>query len=517
LATEGQSQRRWRAACPNCGAPVEFASAASPVAVCSYCRSTLARDGESLRRIGEMAELFDDHSPLQIGSAGRWQGAAFTLIGRLQLEGPLGRWNEWHALFDTGRSGWLVEDNGRHVLSFEAPAPSALPEARALSPGQALVLDGRPWAVASIVPARLTAAEGELPAPPVTDRSLTVVELRNAQGEVASFDDARQPPARWALGRAVELPDLALTGLRGESEATLGSRSLACPSCGAALLPRLDGSRSIVCGQCRAVVDLSGGPGADLAHFAQAGRGAAQPLLPLGTTGRLALAGRPAEDWQVVGFMVRREESDDEPSSWTEYLLYRRARGFAFLVNSDEGWSWVTTITGVPVQRGRMAQWEGRSYQQKYSYGAVTTHVLGEFYWPVKRDQRSRNTDYASGRHRLNREEADGEITWSAGETLDGAVVARAFGLPEQAHPALARETVPIGSAASPVVLQVVIVVVVLMVLASMLSTCSGDDCDDVRATFGAASNEYQQCRANAGSGSGRIGSGGGSWSGGHK
>ena len=67
-------QRACRAACPNCGAPVEFRSAASASAVCSFCRSTLVRDGEALRRIGHSAELFDDHSPLQLGAAGPLPG-----------------------------------------------------------------------------------------------------------------------------------------------------------------------------------------------------------------------------------------------------------------------------------------------------------------------------------------------------------------------------------------------------------------------------------------------------------
>ena len=35
-----RARRAYRAACPNCGAPVEFRSAASPFAVCSFCRST---------------------------------------------------------------------------------------------------------------------------------------------------------------------------------------------------------------------------------------------------------------------------------------------------------------------------------------------------------------------------------------------------------------------------------------------------------------------------------------------
>ena len=47
-----------------------------------------------------MAELFDDHSPLQLFAAGRLQDKAFTLVGRLQYSGASGTWTEWIALFD---------------------------------------------------------------------------------------------------------------------------------------------------------------------------------------------------------------------------------------------------------------------------------------------------------------------------------------------------------------------------------------------------------------------------------
>ncbi|MEX8496836.1 MAG: DUF4178 domain-containing protein, partial [Leptothrix ochracea] len=61
------THRSYSALCPNCGGRVEFRSAASVSSVCSFCRSTLVREGEALRRIGQSAELFDDHSPLQLG------------------------------------------------------------------------------------------------------------------------------------------------------------------------------------------------------------------------------------------------------------------------------------------------------------------------------------------------------------------------------------------------------------------------------------------------------------------
>ena len=121
MTSDTTPQRVYRAACPNCGAPVDFRSAASAFAVCSFCRSTIVRDGETLRKVGQSAELFDDHSPLQLGVTGAMQGAGFALVGRLQFKYAQGTWNEWHALFDSGRSGWLSEDNGAYVMAFDQP------------------------------------------------------------------------------------------------------------------------------------------------------------------------------------------------------------------------------------------------------------------------------------------------------------------------------------------------------------------------------------------------------------
>ena len=160
-------QRAWRALCPNCGAAVEFASAALASAVCSFCRSTLVRDGEALRRIGISAELFDDHSPLQLGASGTFQGLGFTLIGRLQYGYAGGTWNEWHAHFVNDRSAWLSEDNGAYVFALDAPLPADAPrsaaELDALLAGSKIVVDGRGWDVASVVRTKLIAAQGELP------------------------------------------------------------------------------------------------------------------------------------------------------------------------------------------------------------------------------------------------------------------------------------------------------------------------------------------------------------------
>jgi len=492
------------------------------------------RDGDALRRIGISAELFDDHSPLRLGATGSRQGMAFTLVGRLQYGFGEGTWNEWHALFDNGRSAWLSEDNGAYVIAFDAPLPADAPQdATALDTlraGQRTLADGRAWDVASVVRARLIAAQGELPTPRRLQGEFTVVDLRNAQGEVATLDASDPAQLHWSVGRSVALSELRMTGLKdGAADKTLASRSVECPSCGAALAPTLASTESLSCGQCKAVVDISQGVGGELAFYAQNNAGAAgtEPQLPLGRTGTLALGGAPLP-WQVVGYQERcdiPDSNEEETSFWREYLLYNQTEGFAFLVDSNDGWSWVKPITGAPAVRGERADWAGVGYQQKWRYAATVTWVQGEFYWRVKQGERALVTDFegsgADSSRRLSREQTGSEVTWSAGQTLDAATVAEAFAIAPAARAAMQRDVAPF-TAKGGGVRNAIIVFVVMAGLFALLSRCDRDDCDRVRQTFGQASTEYQQCaRQRATSGVPRTGGGsfGGysSGGGGHK
>ncbi|MGE5865122.1 MAG: DUF4178 domain-containing protein [Rhizobacter sp.] len=520
MTTDSSSpQRAYRAACPNCGAPVDFRSAASAFAVCSFCRSTLVRDGEALRKIGESAELFNDHSPLQLGVTGVAQGEGFALVGRLQYRYGQGTWNEWHAVFDNGRSGWLSEDNGAYVLAFDQALAEAVPPPEKLIVGQAMTVGGRRWHIASVTAARLIAAQGELPFKPNLERGFVVADLRAAGEEVGTLDYADPARPLWSVGRAVRLDDLKLVGLSdgnggtgGGAEKTLRAASLSCPSCGAALEVRLSTTQSIVCHQCHAVVDVSKGVGADLAHYAQAN--GSEPLIPLGTVGRLALGGKNPLPWQVVGYVERCEvpddAEDDEQSFWREYLLYHRTAGFAFLVDAEDGWSWAAPITGVPEGKGQTVKYQGRTYRQMYRYRGEITYVLGEFYWHLERRQRTDNIDYTSGSHRLNREETrEGdthEVVWSAGSVLSAETVRRAFKLPDEQAAALERDVAPTSSGGSwlaKLFLWGFIIAVILM-----LFRCGrDDDCNDQLQRYGQASQEYQSCLANNRS-SGRTGGG---------
>lgn len=511
------------------------------MAVCSFCKSTLVRENEVLRRIGQSAELFDDHSPLMLGTRGRYQGEPFSLVGRVQMASqPLGsnnadpsdaaRWSEWHALFDNGGSAWLSEDNGCYVFSLEQPVRHALPDLSQLIAGQALIVEQQPWVVGSVVMARVLAAQGELAFKPDFQNTYRLIELRNTQDQVLSLDTSELPPRRY-LGQSVMLESLSLSGTRDEgpekaSEGRINGRGLSCPNCGNALTVKLSSTQSITCESCDSVVDISQGLGAALAHH-QHHNGTIAPLVPLGTTGRLMVNGQIG-DWQVVGYLERcdvpERGSDDEVTFWREYLLYHRQRGFAFLVDAEDGWSVVRTVTGVPsAHRAGAVRLRGVKYRPLSTYQAQTVYVLGEFYWRVKAGQLDKVTDYVGegvqhGR-RLSSEASDGEIIWSQGQSLTPNEVMKAFGLTDQIKANFERDVKPFTSFDGLRSRMGVWFYVGIFVLLLLVIRACADDCGEVRDRFGQASVEYQQCRSSSGSGSGvRGGSYGGFSSGGfHK
>jgi hypothetical protein len=521
-----EPQRAWRAACPNCGAPVEFRSAASASAVCGYCRSTLVRDGESLRRIGRSAEIFDDFSPLQLGVSGALDGVGFTLVGRVQFGTEDGPWNEWHALFDNGRDGWLSEDNGRYVFAFDAPPPDDAPPPQALSalrPATTLGIDGRPWSVASVVSAHVIAAEGELLEPPPADRAIAIVDLRNAAGEVGTLDDAASASVHWSIGRSVALATLALAGLRDVQEKTLKAQGLPCPQCGAPLPVTLSTSLSVVCASCKAVVDLARTAAAELPFFAQVNPH--EPQIPIGTTGHLTMPWMPATapplDWQVVGYQERLSVAQGGGASegWREYLLYNRLEGFTFLVDTNEGWSLVRVLTGAPVVQGAQAFSEGITYGYRSGYDSVVTYVLGEFYWKVEANQATRHHEflaYAGNRPLyLSQESTPHETTWSAGAAIPPGAVAAVFGLAPPQAALLQRGGGP------PDLAQALnrwwVLLLLLLVVVVGVTMCSRDACDAQRRAFGTNSAEYRACRARSAAGAAAgawLGSTGGAWGG---
>jgi len=451
------------------------------------------RQGEVLQRIGKMAELFDDYSPLQLQATGRWRGQGFRLVGRLQYQYEEGLWTEWHALLDDGSSAWLAEDNGAYVFALPQSLPGALPPAQALRLGATTAIQGKPYSVSSHQHVALRAAQGELPHLPALGQRFVMVELRSqsAQGvaEVLSLDYGLDPP-QLCRGQAVLLQELALSGLREAAEKNETARQFSCPQCAAPISLQLASTQSLTCGSCHSIIDVSQGLGGELRHALQ--DEPVRPLIALGRSG--TLQGLP---WQVVGWQNRLGHApgdSDEQFGWDEYLLYNQQRGFCFLVDSTEGWSLVRPATGAPVlgSSGQSATYLGTRYQLKERYEAQTNYVLGEFYWQVSRDQRSSHSDYSAGKSLLSLEQTARERTWSVGSVLASELVAQAFGLQDKKE-LLARSDVrPLAAGAGllqrPDFWVFVAVVVVILLLSNCSSACDPATQDCSRSGFASRS-----------------------------
>jgi hypothetical protein len=402
-------------ACPGCGAPVEFKSAASVMAVCGFCKTTLLKDADSVRDLGKMSEVIEDYSPLQIGTTGQFGGRAFSLLGRIQLRYADGFWNEWYAQFDDGTNGWLSDASGQYALTFAKQTNAELPLFEKLVPGRILRALGQAYAISDVRSAKCVAGQGELPFKVGQGWETRAADFR-AGDHFLTLDYSEPGHTQVYVGQSVELGDLKAQLLRdpGQISDSAGRfhgkvSALSCPSCGAPVACALGVTMHVVCPSCHAQVDTSGPTAAVLAAGARAE--AVQFTLKLGDSSVVG-----GVRYTVLGAMRR---ADDEGYSWSEYLLYAPGRRFVWLVETDEGWQRSEVLD-------RWPEWDGAAhasidrvnFAQASQYTARVTFAAGSFNWRVSVGDTVRVTEYAAGNMHLAAEVTPEEMTWSRSAPL---------------------------------------------------------------------------------------------------
>jgi Domain of unknown function (DUF4178) len=198
--------------CPNCGAKIVFRWSSCVQTVCEYCKSILVRTDVDLKKVGQVADLPPNSSPIQINTEGVYHNKAFVVIGRILYEYDQGGWNEWHAMMNDGTSGWLSDAQDEYAVSFGAKAQK-LPTASQVQVGQQYMWNNEAYTVTVITPARYRGVEGELPFEFWDKTDLTFADLRGGRGKFATLDYSDAEPALY-LGEFVEFDDLKLKNLR---------------------------------------------------------------------------------------------------------------------------------------------------------------------------------------------------------------------------------------------------------------------------------------------------------------
>lgn len=415
------------ASCPSCGAPVDFKSAASLYAVCDYCRSTLLRHGEDLENIGRMADLLEDASLIRIGSEGSFRGVHFGVIGRIQLQHPSGLWNEWHILFDDGRSAWLSEAGGEYVVNAQVAVSEAIPAFESLQPEMAVSLAGRSFTVTDLQTARCIAGEGELPFRVDAGYDVNTADLRG-ENRFVTIDYSETPPLVF-VGYPAVFSELRLTNLRevpgeagGSGAPNVRAQAFNCPHCASPLTIHSPAIESIGCASCGSIIGVENEKLRLLSRAAQTVHEV--PALPLGSKGVLG-----GIKWEVIGYLKRRTTVDGIDYDWSEYLLFAPGEGFAWLVEDQGHWNYVRTLSDIPrVSRGlERFKHDGLEYRRFNAGKAEVVYVVGEFYWRVAVGEECETEDFIHAPYMLSRERMASEVTWSIGEYLPADDVQSAF------------------------------------------------------------------------------------------
>jgi len=196
--------------CPNCGAKITFRWSGSVQTVCEFCKSVLLRTDLDLEKVGQVADLPPNSSPIQIGTEGVYGKRPFMLIGRIIYEYDQGNWNEWHLVLNDGVSGWLSDAQLEYALTFAAPGQT-LP--KTCKVGQEYTWNGQDYTVSTITKAHYCGVEGELPFQYWDKSDVIFVDLMSHSDKFATIDYSEDPPLLF-LGQSVDFDSLKLKNLR---------------------------------------------------------------------------------------------------------------------------------------------------------------------------------------------------------------------------------------------------------------------------------------------------------------
>jgi hypothetical protein len=196
--------------CPNCGAKIMFRWSSSVQTVCEFCKSILIRTDLDLQKVGKVADLPPDSSPVQIGTEGTFGKRSFVVTGRIIYEYDQGNWNEWHFVTNDGTSGWLSDAQLDYAVTFPAQVQNLPRECKV---AQQYTWNGETYVVSTITKAHYRGVEGELPFQYWDKSDVVLVDLMSRSEKFATIDYSEDPPLLF-LGESVDFEDLHLKNLR---------------------------------------------------------------------------------------------------------------------------------------------------------------------------------------------------------------------------------------------------------------------------------------------------------------
>jgi uncharacterized protein DUF4178 len=198
--------------CPNCGAPVVFEWSSSVQTTCSYCHSILVRTDVDLQKVGTVADLPPDSSPIQLRTEGVYRNHSFMVAGRIVYEYDQGTWNEWHVVLNNGASAWLSDAQNQYAVTVLSNQAN-LPDKSSVQVGSRFTWNGVTYTATTITEAHYRGVEGELPFQYSGKQQSLFIDLQTANSAFATLDYSDPQPFLY-IGESFAFEDLHLKNLR---------------------------------------------------------------------------------------------------------------------------------------------------------------------------------------------------------------------------------------------------------------------------------------------------------------
>jgi hypothetical protein len=165
-----------------------------------------------LKKVGEVADLPPDVSPIQLNVEGVYRNKSFLVTGRILYEYDQGGWNEWHVVMNDGTSAWLSDAQEEYAVSFPISGQK-LPAESQLQTGQQYNWNGNSYSLSAITKAHYRGVQGELPFEYWDKTDVLFADFRSSSRKFATLDYSDEEPVLY-LGEFVEFEDLKMKNLR---------------------------------------------------------------------------------------------------------------------------------------------------------------------------------------------------------------------------------------------------------------------------------------------------------------
>ncbi len=420
--------------CHGCGAPVEFKTTSSIVAVCPYCSTVVAKSQEDIESYSKKSSIIQDFSKIQIGTTGRFKTHNFSVIGRIQIKYYYGFWNEWYILFDNGLTGWLSDVLDEYIVTIETSSENKniLKELWDLNfsdlnfenqnnklsvpvvfdnveIGKNYFFNNTAFFCQDISIGEIIGAQGEIGFDIKKHSSFKAIDFKKENKFItADYSEENNPPIIY-IGESLNEAELLFSNTRSLDEINNSNgaykgklTSLKCPNCGSSN-PKVNGvSNTLFCISCNSKIDISTNTAEILikTNSIDGGKNEQEYKTTLKCGDKGVIQGKK---YLVIG-VVLKENPNYPDYQWTEYLLYQAGGSGTYIwliedrsdINAD--WKISKSIIDLPNDNLSSLTYKTQKYNtdEESIYSGKTLAVWGAFNWEINVNDIINVVDYYS-------------------------------------------------------------------------------------------------------------------------